>query len=247
MVSKSLPSFDIATYNIHSCIGTDRRFNPPRIVEILNRLDADVLALQEVGWHQRGHPVFDQFDYLRQTTGYAVYSGLTRDHSRAHFGNAILSRLPVRAVRHIDLTVPCRAPRCAVDADIDVTGTLVRVINLHLGLDPWERQVQFKRILRAIEARPTQPLVMLGDFNEWRLDFPPFKDLAPHFPHCLAPRTFHTRRPMFRYDRIYASGDFALTESYVKRTALTRRASDHLPVFGRLALEAATADQVMAA
>ena len=247
MVDRSSLSFDIATYNIHSCIGTDRRFNPPRIVEILHRLNADVLALQEVGWHQRTHPVFDQFDYLRQATGYTVHSGLTRDHSRAHFGNAILSRLPVGEVRTIDLTVPCRAPRCAVDADIEVAGTPVRVINLHLGLDPWERRVQFKRILRAIEARPAQPLVMLGDFNEWRLDFPPFKDLAPHFPNCIAPRTFHTRQPVFRYDRIYASGEFAFRESYAKRTALTRRASDHLPVFGRLALAAASADREMAA
>jgi endonuclease/exonuclease/phosphatase family metal-dependent hydrolase len=246
MPHDTFPAVDIATYNIHGCIGTDRRFAPARIIEVLHWLDADVVALQEVGWHARGHAGFDQFAYLAEHSGYAVHEGLTRDHSRAQFGNAILSRLPVRAARRIDLSVPLRAPRCAVDADIEVGGRLVRVINVHLGLDPWERRIQLSRLHKATEARPDQPMVLLGDFNEWRLEFGPFRALAHHLPNCLAPRSFHARQPLLRYDRIYASRELAFEEGLVKRSRLTRRASDHLPVHCRLGWAEAAAEDIAA-
>ena len=37
----------IATYNIHKCVGTDRRRDPGRIIEVLAEIDADIVALQE--------------------------------------------------------------------------------------------------------------------------------------------------------------------------------------------------------
>jgi len=38
----------VVTYNVHSCIGTDRRVDVERIVEVLRALDPDVIGLQEV-------------------------------------------------------------------------------------------------------------------------------------------------------------------------------------------------------
>lgn len=43
----------IATYNIHKCVGIDRRYSPERIAEVLEEIDADVIALQEVLCHSR--------------------------------------------------------------------------------------------------------------------------------------------------------------------------------------------------
>jgi endonuclease/exonuclease/phosphatase family metal-dependent hydrolase len=37
----------LASYNIRKAVGTDRRRRPERIIEVLNELDADVVALQE--------------------------------------------------------------------------------------------------------------------------------------------------------------------------------------------------------
>ena len=37
----------VARYNIPKAIGTDRRRNPGRIVDVLNEIDADIIALQE--------------------------------------------------------------------------------------------------------------------------------------------------------------------------------------------------------
>ena len=37
----------VACYNMRKAIGTDRRRRPERTIEVLNELDADVIALQE--------------------------------------------------------------------------------------------------------------------------------------------------------------------------------------------------------
>ena len=39
----------VATYNIHDAVGGDGRFAPERIVAVLAEIDADIVALQEVG------------------------------------------------------------------------------------------------------------------------------------------------------------------------------------------------------
>ena len=37
----------VASYNIHKCVGTDGRFDPARVAEVIAQLDADVVAVQE--------------------------------------------------------------------------------------------------------------------------------------------------------------------------------------------------------
>lgn len=37
----------VASYNIRKAIGTDRRRSPERVIDVLNEVDADIIALQE--------------------------------------------------------------------------------------------------------------------------------------------------------------------------------------------------------
>ena len=37
----------IASYNMRKAVGTDRKRNPQRILEVLREVDADIVALQE--------------------------------------------------------------------------------------------------------------------------------------------------------------------------------------------------------
>jgi endonuclease/exonuclease/phosphatase family metal-dependent hydrolase len=222
----------IASYNVHYCIGTDRRFSPNRIARVISHLRADIVALQEVGWHYRGRAGLDQFEFLHEQTGLPLYRGLTRSHERAHFGNAILTRLPVREQWQHDLSVPLRAPRGAIELEIELGGTVLRLLNTHLGLDPWERRDQVGQLTAAIDDRV--PTLLVGDFNEWRDRPQMMADLESKLPHRVAPPSFHTRRPFFRYDRIYGSKHVVVLGSGVEKTALTRRASDHLPVYAHV-------------
>jgi endonuclease/exonuclease/phosphatase family metal-dependent hydrolase len=78
-----------------------------------------------------------------------------------------------------------------------------------------------------------EPLVLAGDFN----DFPPgpvTRTLANRLHDAgagaLQARTFPSRRPLLRLDRVYTSSAVTVVQAFVARSALLRVASDHLPV-----------------
>jgi len=71
-------------------------------------------------------------------------------------------------VRRHDLSFSWREPRGALDVDLEVAGQVTRIIVTHLGLTPGERRHQMRRILSIVgDGRETQPVVLLGDLNEW--------------------------------------------------------------------------------
>ena len=247
MTHRGNRTFSVATYNIHSCIGIDGRFDPERVVRAIGEIDADVVALQEVGWHLRGARDFDQFSYLAEKTGYAVHAGLTKDHSDAQFGNALLTRHELLELRLIDLSMPFHVPRGAIDADLAINGIETRVINVHLGLGPWERWFQIKRILNAIALSPPLPTVLLGDFNHWGVSERSIDKIRTYLPNLVIERTFHTRVQFVEFDRIFLSADLTSVEEEVLKTPNTRYASDHLPLRANVRYTRATASPAVEA
>jgi len=226
----------VATYNIHSCVGVDRRYHPDRVAAVLRELGADIIGLQEVDARRRraGH---DQRAYFAQATGLAVVPGAdSRDH-RGRFGNALLTRFPVRAVRHIDLSVTGYEPRSAIDVELAVDGRRLRVVVTHLGLRAGERRQQIHRLLEALAAAPStaEAMLVMGDLNEWRSRRGSIPALDRRLGRAPARRTFPSWLPVLPLDRIYAAGAANLRGVAVHRSALARIASDHLPLRGSVA------------
>src|SRR5262245_44229607 len=110
----------VGSYNIHECVGTDGRRDPVRIAEVIQALDADVIALQEVASRWGPGAEMVQMEFLAHTVGLQAISGPTIERRDGHYGNVLLTRLPVIAVRKLDLTVLRREPRGALDVDLDV-------------------------------------------------------------------------------------------------------------------------------
>src|SRR5512138_792359 len=220
----------LATWNIHSGIGGDGYHDMERIVSVLKEIDADVVGLQEVGWHRRTHHRIDHFAYLRDHTGYTVVEGLVRDPLRAQFGNALLTRLPL----------------AALFAELRAESLRLQMTVLHLGLTVWERERQVRRLLEtlsrqdapqregATEAAPAEeaapPSVLLGDFNMLRRRTRASAILAERFPTCVRKPTYPTRRPQLSLDRIYLSPHWEVTEERVFAQGAALDASDHLPL-----------------
>ena len=220
----------LATWNVHSCVGLDARFSPDRIANVIRDLQIDVIGMQEVGWHHRGETGLDQFAFLARETGMTVCAAPTKHNDHAHFGNGLLTRLPVLSFRPIDLTLRFREPRGGLEAVLDLNGRPVRMIVAHLGLDPWERAQQIEQIIGIVEEQPDLPTAFMGDLNEWTSKSPRQERLAECFGDWVAPRSFNARMPTLRLDRIYVRGGLTIPVSEVVRTNLTRHASDHLPV-----------------
>jgi len=231
----STTTLRVATWNIHGGIGTDGRYAPQRIVDVLHEIDADLVALQEVA-SRRAHERF--LSDIQRATGYHIADGPLYQRSGSDFGNAILSRIPFTNVGHIDLAVAAYEPRGAIDVSIDVgSQRALRALGTHLGLRPGERREQVRRLIAAVERESPHPTLLMGDLNEWYLWGRPLRWLHSHFQEVpAAPRTFPAKRPMFALDRIWASPAGCLRRLAPHRSALTRIASDHLPLVAQIEL-----------
>ena len=219
-----------ASYNIHRAIGKDRRRDSARISTVIGELQADVIGLQEVDWHHDHDDGASQFEYLAHMPGYLSFAGPNlRDH-RGHYGNLLLTRLPMQRTRRMDLSEPNREPRGAIDADLDVGGACLRLIVTHLGLGTWERRRQTARLEEAVARRPGQPTLLIGDFNEWIPGSPTLRPLLKLCTTAAMPATYPAICPFLALDRILACGFSSAPRVRTHASPLARQASDHLPV-----------------
>ncbi len=222
----------LVTYNIHACVGTDGRFDPARIADVLRELDADVVALQEVDHHHVDG--YDLLDYLAAKTGLTAIAGPTLLRESRHYGNAILTKLPILTVNRVDLTIPGREPRGALDVTLDGRERHVQVVATHLGLKPWERRQQVRQLLKLFDIGSKDIYVLLGDLNEWFLWGRPLRWLHGHFlstPHIA---TYPSRQPFMALDRLWVHPRRRLAKLEVHVSSLARIASDHLPLKGTI-------------
>jgi endonuclease/exonuclease/phosphatase family metal-dependent hydrolase len=228
----------LATWNIHRCIGRDGVMSPERCAAVLKEIDADVFALQEVE-SRPGHAL-DVLAYLAAETGSRAIPGVTMVREDTHYGNALLTHVPPWEVRHHDLSVPGREPRAALDVHLKVDGCTIQLIATHLGLRPWERRDQVRRLLHLFEIEDRDLVVLAGDLNEWFLWGRPLRMLHKLFPNTPHRRCWPTRLPLLALDRIWVSPRRALHRLAAHHTELARIASDHLPLTAEIALKRAS-------
>lgn len=234
----------IATYNIHACVGGDRRYDPERMLEVLREIDADVLGLQEVGGRFVGDQ--EQMHFLSERLGMAAVAGPNLVRRKADFGNALLVKGNILHTDLINLTVSRFESRGAIDANVEVHGIGMRVMVTHLGLLRRERRAQIAFLAERLEGRHHPFTVVLGDFNIFgaertvlmRIGAPP---LLPRL------RTFPARRPLMALDRVWTIPYDRVIMTRVHRTALSRIASDHLPVVVEVAADMAAHDPPVSA
>ena len=217
----------IATYNVHSGVGIDRRFRPQRIVDVIDELAADVVALQEVLSPVGG---VDVHALLREQTGLHLVTLTTMPLAGGTFGNALLCRWPIIDLAEHGLNVGTREPRGALDATIGRDARELRVIATHLGLRSAERHEQLSRLLDIVKREPDLPTVIAGDFNITRARARELRAHASHLGKQSALATFPSFAPMLPLDRIFALHGAGIVDVAVHRSRKARVASDHLPL-----------------
>lgn len=239
--------FTLVTYNVHSCIGLDRRTTPSRIAEVIARQDPDVVALQELDVELERTGLVDQAEVISEYLKMDYHFHPSLHIERGQYGNAVLSGHPMRLVRAGQLpTLPKRRElekRGALWVEVDIGGRKIQVINTHMGLNRSERLAQVTTLMGPDwlgSAKCVPPIVLCGDFNA-----PPFSSVYRRLKsrlldtqRCLQghrpERTWPGWFPILRLDYVFITGDIRVRNCMVSRTALSRVSSDHLPLRVRL-------------
>jgi endonuclease/exonuclease/phosphatase family metal-dependent hydrolase len=225
----------VASYNMRKAIGTDRRRRPERTIEVLNELDADVIALQEADRRFGSKASALPLAMIESHSDYKPVEIDTRAGSIGWHGNALLVRKNVAVSEHHLFRLPSLEPRGAVLADVTVDGIELRIVGMHLDLSGLWRRQQAHAILSHLAERGGQRhVVLMGDLNEWSTRGGCLRDFAAQHDFAPCGRSFHARRPIASLDRIMVSRDLEVVASGTHRTAASRRASDHLPIWAEV-------------
>jgi len=204
---------------------------PSRIAAVLQELDCDIYALQEVDNEEGEREDSMQLEYLSRALQMAAVPGLRIVRHSGQYGNALLTHLPIISVHRHDLSYSRFEPRGALDVELDLGDHKLRVIATHLGLSRSERRVQWRQLLQAVATAPAElPTVVLGDMNEWLPSSATLRDAHGILGEPLAPAAFPSFAPFLRLTRIWVRPVGAIVSIDVHRSALARRASDHLPL-----------------
>ena len=230
----------IATYNIHKCVGIDRKYSPERIVKVLREIDADVIGLQEVLCNSHLHKRDHQAKFIADALGFDFAVGKNRQIKGADYGNAIISRHPILASRNHDITVSSYEPRGCLLAEIEIVpGRAIHFADLHMGTSFFERRKQVHKLLAGHvleDSGITGHRIIVGDFNEWtngvttRILKSRFNWVDPKI-HLGTSRSFPGYMPLLHLDHIYFDSSFSLEAASIHRSRTALVASDHLPIF----------------
>jgi endonuclease/exonuclease/phosphatase family metal-dependent hydrolase len=228
----------LLSYNIHKGIGGhDRRYRLERICQVIEDQEPDLVCLQEVTRHARRTGRHDQPGILaRQIDAHDFCFQMNVHYRNGGYGNLLLSRWPIYERHHLSLRLGRRKPRGAQVAVVDTPRGKLLLANWHLGLAEKERHWQVAHFLHhpIFRAAAHLPTLIVGDYNDWRntLARGPFADHAFH--QVTGPptrfRSFPAVLPILSLDKAFHRGGVIVHRAHVVRTALTRRASDHLPL-----------------
>ena len=228
----------VATYNIHSGRGLDGRTRLERIAAVLARIDADIIALQEVVGASPLKP--GQAAELGAALGMGWVMAPTRHQRTALFGNAVLTRFPVRHHVQYDLTWKTCEHRGVQRVDVGLEDDTLHFYNVHLGTSLLERRHQAAKLATLVhDRRVVGPKIILGDFNEWArgiakdvlADRLQSIDLSKHLSRR---RTYPGFFPILHLDHIYYEGKVEVLDVTVPRDRMAKMASDHLPLVADL-------------
>lgn len=237
-------SLTVASYNIHKAVGSDGRLAPQRILDVLDEIGADVALLQEADTRLGlrtsvlPEPLLSARGWQTAPLGQQHHEGRA---ALGWHGNAILVRGDVRFAHSHRITLPSLEPRGAVLADVAVTGKgggndVLRLVGAHLCLSGLARTRQMHAIIDAVARAPgNPPELVMGDFNEWRRGGAALAALARHWREVALGPSFPARLPIGRLDRVFAHHALHIAEAAVHASPLARIASDHLPIWVRLA------------
>ncbi|WP_369139724.1 endonuclease/exonuclease/phosphatase family protein [Modestobacter versicolor] len=245
----------LVTFNVHHGVGDDGRHDLARVARVLDDADADVICLQEVDRHFGGRSEHvDQALLLAEALDRELVWSPSIDRPgsgeshRRQYGNAVLSRLPVRG-SHVHRLPGGGEPRSAVHVEVATAAGPLQVVATHLssgsaadraaqaaavcalrtGEGAWVLAGDLNADARAAELR----VLRAGLADAWELAADR-RDQARRFSLRGGRGLTHpARRPRVRIDQVWVSPEVTVTGARVLDGSTS---SDHHPLLVDLEL-----------
>lgn len=248
------PSVTVLTVNIHKGFDLfNRRFVLKDLREAVRNESADVVFLQEVQGSHEMHatrfvdwPSVSHYEFLADTVWKDYAYGQNAVYPDGHHGNALLSKFPILSHDNHDVTVGDESEkRGLLHCVLGLPEPLppLHAICVHLGLLAQHREKQLQLLCRLVEEAIPQdaPLVVAGDFNDWRMKAHPVLQRCAGLEEAFvqargrAAKTFPARWPLLPLDRIYTRHARAQRPRVLSSRPWSHL-SDHAPLAAEIAL-----------
>lgn len=194
-------SYSVITYNLGYLSGMTNNLpvakpsslfeeNLNKVIYELKKLDADIIALQEIDYHSKRSYYVDQqkelakigYKYFGQSINWDKkylpfpYYPVSMHFGRILSGQSILSKYPILDLERIELKRNSSNPfyydsfyidRLAQVAKVKIQDEILILINVHLeAYDQYTRNIQMEKIKNLyLKYSGTYPTILLGDFN----------------------------------------------------------------------------------
>jgi endonuclease/exonuclease/phosphatase family metal-dependent hydrolase len=229
----------VLTVNAHQGLGALRRSGVLALMrDALREAAADIVFLQEIGVAAGSADPSSQYEVLADSVWPQFAYGRNAVSAGGHHGNALLSKFPIDRWQNVDASVGRAEPRGLLHCRLEVPAiaTPLHAVCVHLALTESHRRRQLDRLVALVndEVPATDPLVIAGDFNDWRESA--HRRLARELrleevhagPGGRPRRSFPARLPCLRLDRIYVRNlDYCGVELPRKPWA---QVTDHVPL-----------------
>jgi len=158
----------VLTYNIYHGEDADGSSNLDAVAGIINSLEPDLVALQEVDNKTTRVKGIDLTAELSQRTGMRGIFGKAMDYAGGQYGEAVLCRHPVVEIKNNPLPhVPEAEPRIALEVHVELpTGERIVFVGTHLDhlRDQKNRMMQASQVMDLYQDCAL-PAILAGDLN----------------------------------------------------------------------------------
>ena len=229
----------------HSAKSIER--NLKRIAHLLNKADADIVALQEVDEDSHWNKGIHLLNALQRATAYdESYLGV---HNKRvgrlplAYGNGLLTKFPIRHAEHQAFGQASLGEKGFVCAELETGHGILPVINLHLDFRSRLRRIeQIEHLIAFLEdkqytsdKKPHLSPIICGDFNSGQGKR---SDAVRHLFHYLIDdldyqiypqrksRTFPSVLPTHAIDFFFVPPGYSIRSCEVLRSYV----SDHRPI-----------------
>ena len=207
----------LMSYNVHSCAGMDGIVSPERIARVIAKSDPDIVVLQELDAGRKTKHA-NQAALIAQELEMDFHFHAVCGAEAQCFGNAILSRYPIRMIRAEHLPMLRKSyflePRGILWVEVDFFGQPIQVINTHLSVWGPEQELQIQKLigLEILNHKSAvENLILCGDFNMTpRSKF--YRRVTKHLKEPrnpngkTVPNTWVSQWPVRRLDYLFMGG-----------------------------------------